>query len=306
MSIKPKISVILPVHDEGRLVREAVRSVMRQSIDTWELLIVDDGSAPDTASIVDILAASDSRIRLLRNPSAQGAALARYRGIQASRGEYITFLDADDRLYPQSLELMLRGAEETGCAIVAGGVRLYFPRLHFSIGYFNPRNLSADEALAGLLCNEGYLPVYWGKLFRAEMLRSLPATANVRAGEDFLFNLQLLLRGASGVKAIDADVYRWRYTGMGEKYFLRDWEDYKHSVEIASAMIGDDARLKELLNTGFRKNLRERVIQLHLKGEDSPVSAEWDEAFYKNSLEYLRTHRKFYNFMRLMQKLHGL
>lgn len=296
----------MPVHDEGRLVRGAVRSVMRQSANAWELLIVDDNSAPQTASILDDLAASDSRVRLLRNPSAQGAALSRYRGIQASRGEYITFLDADDRLYPQALGSMLRAAEESGCGIVAGRVRLYFPRLRFAVGYFTPGNLSADGALAGLLRNEGYLPVCWGKLFHAELLRPLPHTADVRAGEDFLFNLQLLLGRMTSVRAIDSDVYRWRYSGLGEKYFLRDWNEYKQSMEIAARMVGEDAVLQEFLNTGYRKNLRERVIQLHLKGKECCGCADWDEAFSKNSLEYLRTHRKFYNFMRLMQKLHGL
>ncbi|MBI4341883.1 MAG: glycosyltransferase family 2 protein [Candidatus Omnitrophica bacterium] len=101
--MNPAVSVILPTHNRAELLMEAVESVRTQTFASWELLIVDDGSADGTAEAVRAACAADPRIRSIRQAN-QGVAAARNAGIAASRGELIAFLDDDDRWLPRKLE----------------------------------------------------------------------------------------------------------------------------------------------------------------------------------------------------------
>jgi glycosyltransferase involved in cell wall biosynthesis len=94
------VSVVIPCHDHGRFLREAVESVQRQTLPGIEIVVVDDGSTDETASVL----AGLTGIHVIRQ-DCRGLSAARNRGWQASRGRYLVFLDADDRLPPTALEI---------------------------------------------------------------------------------------------------------------------------------------------------------------------------------------------------------
>lgn len=96
----PKVSIIIPVYNGEPFIKEAIESVLAQSFKDYELIIVDDGSTDGTSRIV---ATFDNKLRYLQQPNA-GQATARNFGYRCSKGEYLAFLDADDRWYPQMLE----------------------------------------------------------------------------------------------------------------------------------------------------------------------------------------------------------
>ena len=94
--IKPIISVIMPAYQAADYINQAISSVLNQTCkETWELLIIDDGSTDQTAEIVRMYA-KDPRIRYLCRKKNKGVAAARNLGIQKARGAYVAFLDADD------------------------------------------------------------------------------------------------------------------------------------------------------------------------------------------------------------------
>jgi glycosyltransferase involved in cell wall biosynthesis len=94
----PLVSVVIPCYNQGRFLREAVESVRRQTYPRVEVIVVDDGSTDDTAAVADEL-----RVRCIRQEN-RGLAGARNRGLADSTGEYVVFLDADDRLLPPGIE----------------------------------------------------------------------------------------------------------------------------------------------------------------------------------------------------------
>jgi len=96
------VSIIMPSYNCGRFIAESIRSVLAQTYENWELLIVDDCSTDDTASVVKAFA--DPRIRYQRNRQNEGAALTRNKALLAAKGRYIAFLDADDIWAPEKLE----------------------------------------------------------------------------------------------------------------------------------------------------------------------------------------------------------
>ncbi|MBF7731161.1 glycosyltransferase family 2 protein [Pseudomonas sp. N040] len=101
------VSIISPVFNSSRFLRETLESVKAQTREDWELICVDDGSSDDSAAVVESFAARDCRIRLIRLGQNSGAAVARNVGIDAARGRYIAFLDSDDLWLPHKLETQL-------------------------------------------------------------------------------------------------------------------------------------------------------------------------------------------------------
>ncbi len=96
MSALPVISVIMPVHNAGAYVGEAIESILGQTFDDFEFIIIDDCSSDNSAEIVRSYAAHDPRIVFLQNDRNLGAAQTRNRGLDMARGSYIAFMDSDD------------------------------------------------------------------------------------------------------------------------------------------------------------------------------------------------------------------
>jgi len=101
----PKVTVFMPVHNRETFVAASIRSVLDQSFEDFELLVIDDGSTDRSAEIVGSL--DDHRIRLVHNESNLGIPRTRNRGLELAQGEYIALLDSDDLAYPQRLALQV-------------------------------------------------------------------------------------------------------------------------------------------------------------------------------------------------------
>lgn len=97
-----KVSIVLPAYNAEMFVGDAVNSVLSQTCEDWELIVIDDGSIDGTSEVVSGF--DDARIQLIRQSNA-GVSAARNRGLRAARGGYITFLDADDLLPPDALKI---------------------------------------------------------------------------------------------------------------------------------------------------------------------------------------------------------
>lgn len=104
---QPVVSVVMPAYNAAGFIREAVGSVLRQTMEDWELLIVDDCSKDDSLRIAEEYAKHDSRIRVLHNEHNYGVARTRNRAIVCSCGQYIAFLDSDDVWQPDKLKKQL-------------------------------------------------------------------------------------------------------------------------------------------------------------------------------------------------------
>lgn len=99
------VSIVMPVHNGGQFVEEAICSVLAQTYKEFELIVVDDGSTDDTRKVVEGLANRDSRIRVIvRNNASGSPAVPRNLGLDVARGKYVAFLDSDDIWYPTKLE----------------------------------------------------------------------------------------------------------------------------------------------------------------------------------------------------------
>lgn len=103
-SADPSLSVVIPTRNRAERLRGAIASVQAQTVGNLEILVVDDASTDATGMLVQTLASKDPRIRGARLERPEGAPVARNRGIVAARGEFIAFLDDDDRWLPAKAE----------------------------------------------------------------------------------------------------------------------------------------------------------------------------------------------------------
>ncbi len=196
--MKPEISVIMPVYGVERYVARAVESVLAQTFRDFELIVVDDGSPDRSAEIVAEYAASDERVRLIRQANA-GAPAARNRAMELARGKYFYFMDSDDWAEPDMLEGMRALAEAHDLQEVVAGFCIdtyYDADRYVSTCVSQPDRVYAtqrefrENAYRLFDCNLLYTPC--NKLFRADYLREKGITFPNTFWDDFPFNLRVL------------------------------------------------------------------------------------------------------------------
>lgn len=174
MTGSPALSVIIPTYNRARELPRAIKSVQAQSLRDLEIIVCDDCSTDDTASIVGALAANDPRIRYLRTPANAGPAAARNLGISSSRAEFLSTLDSDD-IYLDSYKL----EEELRISRHLSG------RNRFAIGF--SRKLILDESLRVLrIADTARTPIAEGNILNGLLSRSIDIP------RDFVFPKALL------------------------------------------------------------------------------------------------------------------
>jgi glycosyltransferase involved in cell wall biosynthesis len=107
--LTPTVSIIIPTYNRAHVLSRAIQSVLAQTYQDFELIIVDDGSTDDTERLVKSF--NSEKIRYIRHIENKGPAAARNNGIQSAKGDYIAFQDSDDEWMPQKLEKQMRAFE---------------------------------------------------------------------------------------------------------------------------------------------------------------------------------------------------
>lgn len=116
----PKVSVIIPNFNNAQYLQESIKSVLNQTLDDIEVIVVDDCSTDNSWEILQQIEKTDSRIKVIKNQENSGAGLSRNAGLDIATGEYIKFLDSDDTMDLDVLECMYNIANEQNSEIVCG------------------------------------------------------------------------------------------------------------------------------------------------------------------------------------------
>lgn len=112
----PEVSIIVPVYKAEAFLRECVDSILSQTFPDFEVILVDDGSPDRCPAICEEYAGEDSRVSVIHQEN-QGQAAARNHALAQAKGEWICFVDSDDRIHPQMVELLLHAARDSGAAV---------------------------------------------------------------------------------------------------------------------------------------------------------------------------------------------
>ena len=195
------ISVIVPIFNVENYLRECLDSIHHQTYENFECLLIDDGSPDKSAEICKEYVAKDSRFRYFKKENG-GVSSARNLGMRCAVGDYITFVDPDDFLTPNYLEILYLKMLEYSVDVVIATYTIYSVNdacwyLHVLDKDYYERIYTGDELLAELPYRESFdrtFNVSWGKLFKRSLLHSLVFNEQRVMGEDLEFNFKVFLR----------------------------------------------------------------------------------------------------------------
>lgn len=208
---RASISVIVPTYNSARFIGEALESILAQTLQPEQIIVVDDGSTDDTAAVVGRY--TDRRIQYIRQPHG-GVATARNTGLSAARGEYITFLGAEDRWRPIFIEMMhaFLSEDPTVASVFSNFVRfqhatgqLLGDQFHRYPEIKRPTLLKDAPYAHGRIPREmafralvacGDIPAYTQvMMFRRSMIENLRFEPSLVSGDAVNFALQVFLAG---------------------------------------------------------------------------------------------------------------
>lgn len=204
----PLISVIIPVYNAEPYLTECIESVVNQTYQNLEIILVDDGSADGSPAICNMYAAADLRVRVIHKKN-EGLVRARKTGVSLATGDYIAYVDADDWIDPDTYETVLKKMEEPGADIILYGLteeyadRSVVKENLLTEGYYAGQEIKKKiypQMLAGGdFFRFGILPNLVCKLVRRELLgRIQPRVSDsVEVGEDADCTYQILLQTES-------------------------------------------------------------------------------------------------------------
>ena len=115
-----KVSIVIPIYNAELFLNRCLESIVNQTYENLEILLIDDGSSDNTPKLCDQWAQKDARIKVIHKQN-EGPGIARNYGIDIATGEYVCFFDSDDYLEPTAIELALNAALETASQAVAFG-----------------------------------------------------------------------------------------------------------------------------------------------------------------------------------------
>lgn len=199
----PDVAVIMANYNGSRYIAAAIRSVIRQTLTSWELIVVDDASTDDSLAVATEASGSDPRIRIVAQPANKGPGAARNRALDLVTARWIAILDSDDLMPPQRLEYLLRRAQITGASIIADNLmefsatarpRSFLPeRLRREAWWIPLATFIRSNCLYSRLPPLGYLK----PIIRADVVRELNLRYDetLRIGEDYYFLFHLMAHG---------------------------------------------------------------------------------------------------------------
>lgn len=186
------LSVVVPVYNAEKTIDRCLNSIINQDISDYEIIVVNDGSTDNSLDIVDVFVKKCSKIKLINQKNA-GAAMARKAGIDAAKGKYIGFVDADDWIEKNMYSNMLRLVEESDADIVCCS---YFDEEQIHSQKVSNKNvISSKEAFFELNNWNAVFPFLWNKVFKKELFDGLFYPSESIVGEDYTILLQILEKG---------------------------------------------------------------------------------------------------------------
>lgn len=208
-----QISIIVPVYNIYDRLADCLDSICGQTLTDWECILVDDGSTDGSAQILDRYAQADPRLLVIHQKNA-GVGAARNRGLQQASGDYITFVDSDDRIGSEYLEELTDAIGDHD--ILIAGFTLCAPDGETPIGFVS--GPPATDQLAQAM-KTGLLNSCWGKLYRHSAISGIRFSEEILWGEDTAFLMDCLCRTKS-ILFLPSHRYLYTYstTGLANRF----------------------------------------------------------------------------------------
>ena len=255
------ISVVIPVYNVEPYLCRCVDSVLNQTCQSLEIILVDDGSPDNCPEICDRYAEQDSRIKVIHKENG-GLASARNAGIRKADGKYLFFVDSDDWLDPDGLKKLMNLAERYNVDFVRyrsmregwpglpqQAPTMLEPEREMRGGYYSKENI-IKEIYPRLIVTPsltlGPIVGAWGSLYRTNLLKDndIFFHEDIKYSEDMLFSAEIVTKSSSFYYLDTAGIYHYFYNPSSiSKSFRADrWDACKAMIRIAEEEFSDHAQ----------------------------------------------------------------
>lgn len=238
-----KLSVIVPIYNGEKYLRECINSILTQTLPDFELVLVDDGSTDSSATICDEYAAKHSNVQVYHKQN-EGINQTRKYGVSKAQGEWVAFCDQDDSMPDYALEALWDKHEETD--IVIG----------FPDEPVHKKELSLEECQENAITSKLFPPTPWAKLYRKSILTEdiFDFPREIDGEEDMIMNIRLVFRLTRVPHFVFRKVYNFRRNTASVSHTKKAslaHEELFHKVRAES--LPDWAKEKYLKATVFSR-----------------------------------------------------
>ena len=284
MNNNPLISIIIPVYNTKKYLRDCIESVFSQTYRNLEIILIDDGSTDGSGQLVDDYAKSDRRVKVIHQKN-QGLSGARNTGLKHVTGKYVTFIDSDDRIEPDMIKGLLDALKESGANIAMCSFKEKYPngRTKSFNNHHHRQVFAPASALTNMLQEKGFMVSTTMKLYPSEFFKDIEFPTG-KLHEDVGTTYKLIMK-ADKIVFIPNEYYI--YVHHSNSIINQSFDDRKLDlIELTDQMCDDiDSKYPKLKNITNERRMRARFSILRQIPIKHPKT--------KELLKYIKTHQDF-------------
>lgn len=289
-----KISIVVPVYNVEPYLKRCLDSVLAQTWEQWECILVNDGSKDNSLEIAKAYAEQDSRFRVVSQEN-QGLSAARNKGIELSTGNYISFLDSDDAIAPTFLERLWQVVDKYDAdAAVCTYLRFSSEKIPAVLDVLGQETvLTAEEAVKKILVDrKRHMITAWGKLYKRELLKEIRYPVG-KMHEDEFVTYKIFAHCRKVAEVSDGMYFYFeRADSIMGKYKIKRLdalEAFHESLEFISKEMPE---LYGKVFVNYLFNLAIAYYRVSTLKDQKDINREIRKAFLKIWQEYKRCFRK--------------
>lgn len=281
-----RLSVIVPVYNGEKYIAQCLDSLLAQTVDDMEILVVNDGSNDSTQKIVEGYGRRDGRITLVCKEN-QGLPQARKTGVECAQGEYVGFVDADDWVEPEMFRILLTVCIDNDAQIACSGFFVTTGERDIPSNRNSEKQetVSGEKALIWLNRREKIFPYAWNKVYKKEVFQCIDFPEGNFVGEDYVTIIQVLCK-AERVVWIPKPLYHYVqiensmcHGGYSDKYIV-SYQNYVAACDYLSKCFPKE---KEYFENYFLTETASFIVAM---GKNSCYNQE----MISDVVEYARKH----------------
>ena len=247
-----KVSIIVPIYNTAKFLPACLDSIIKQTHQNLEIILIDDGSTDNSGKIADDYAKKDTRIKVFHQKNS-GQSAARNSGLKRASGTYISFIDADDKIKPNFIAELLVPFNDAGVTLSACGI--HYKRLKQNSAedvYITPlRSKKSHESqksyILHLLAIDGRMYSSVNKLYLAKTAKTLKFDESLNFAEDTKFVLNYLKKSQGNISFVLKPLYVYNFGTEGStiNQTAISWQNWQTSYNFLKTWLGKNPTFQE-------------------------------------------------------------
>lgn len=295
------VSVIVPVYNGEKYLRECIDSICNQSYTDLEIIIINDGSNDNTSKIAKQIESKDNRVIYVEHEN-KGVSYSRNKGLDLATGEYIVFVDCDDTIEKGYIELLFNQISKNNLDIVSCGytdISIY-GTIKLNDFYIGNSMLNKDEFINNIF--KGVGGTLWGKIFKTEIINKnkIRLNNNIFMCEDMLFVLQYSMQSRS-FGAIEQSLYNYNRKNENSISSKINFEYFDNLIKVMKSIeviLNENKYDKNFIDSILCERIRSLTISFsimqHDKNHKYSRNEKMNNIIYIFKNQYFKTYKELF------------